>query len=151
MPRENKKRGRRMERDSKKRKHDDEDGQQPGESNKRRRSTDEAATNEDFIPLQSIEDYPKENTDEQSSDRPFYGLLDDDEQEFFRHAGETLDDNSFSEPEDKQAFLTNVFKEADGKELKLANSQSCSRVFEKLLHQATPAQCKHVFGKFAGK
>lgn len=138
MPRENKKRGRRMEDGNKKRKLE---GEEQVESSKRRKSTDDA---DDYIPLD-------QSDNQQPPERPFYGLLDDDEQEFFRRADETLDANDFADNDDKKAFLTNVYKEAEGKELKIANSQGCSRLLERLIQLSSSAQCQNLFDKFAGR
>ncbi|QIX00334.1 hypothetical protein AMS68_005851 [Peltaster fructicola] len=128
MPRENKKRGRRMENGQKRKLEDDEQQEQ---SIKRRKSVDDA---DDHIP----------------PERPFYGLLDDDEQEFFRGADETLEANEFGDNDDKKSFLTNIYKEAEGKELKMANSQGCSRLLEKLIQLSSAEQCQNLFQKFAG-
>jgi nucleolar protein 9 len=83
-------------------------------------------------------------------ERPFFGLLTDEEQEYFRHADELLELNEFPSSEERSLFLANVFKEAGGKELKIANSQSCSRLMERLILLSTPAQKKTLFQKFSG-
>jgi nucleolar protein 9 len=44
-----------------------------------------------------------------------------------------------------------VYKEADGKELKIANSQSCSRLMERLILLSTPIQLKGLFKKFSSQ
>lgn len=83
--------------------------------------------------------------------RPFYGLLAEEEQEYFRRADELLEINDFPSDEDRALFLANVFKEAEGKELKIANSQSCSRLMERLILLSTPKQKKTIFEKFSGQ
>jgi nucleolar protein 9 len=88
-------------------------------------------------------------TDE--SGRPFYGLLSEEEAEYFRRADELLELNDFPGDEERQIFLQNVFKEAEGKELKIANSQGCSRLMERLILLSTPAQKKKIFEKFSGQ
>ncbi|TQS32539.1 hypothetical protein Golomagni_07143, partial [Golovinomyces magnicellulatus] len=45
-------------------------------------------------------------------------------------------------------FLESVYKEAEGKELKLASSQSCSRLMERLIQLSTTSQKKHLFEAF---
>lgn len=80
----------------------------------------------------------------------FFGMLADDEQEYFRHADEMLEINQFPSPEDRQLFVESVFREAQGKELKLASSQSCSRLMERLIQISTTAQKKRLFEAFAG-
>lgn len=148
MPRESKKRGRRME-NGKKRKHEDEEedvSTQP-ESVKRRKSIDDAALNADFIPFDAVADNGDLST---KAERPFYGLLDEEEQEFFRRADETLEANDFQDENDKKAFLTNIYKEASGKELKIANSQGCSRLLERLIQLSSAEQCSNLFEQFSG-
>ncbi|ELR02918.1 RNA binding [Pseudogymnoascus destructans] len=88
---------------------------------------------------------------EETDGRPFYGLLAEEEQEYFRRADELLELNDFPSDEDRSLFLANVFKEAEGKELKIANSQSCSRLMERLILLSTPAQKKTLFQKFSGQ
>jgi len=82
------------------------------------------------------------------NERPFYGMLEDEEQEYFRRADELLELNDFPSLEERSYFLANVFKEADGKELKIACSQSCSRLMERLILLSTVLQKKNLFGKF---
>ena len=60
-------------------------------------------------------------------EREFFGMLAEEEQEYFRHADELLELNDFPSAEERDIFLQNVYKEMRGKELKLASSQSCSR------------------------
>ncbi|KAI9707666.1 MAG: Nucleolar protein 9 [Candelina mexicana] len=80
----------------------------------------------------------------------FYGMLDQDEQDYFKRADEMLELNQFNNDEERTLFLSNIYREADGKELKLANSQSCSRLMERLVLLSTPKQLKTLFGKFSG-
>ncbi|RDA85228.1 hypothetical protein CP532_3276 [Ophiocordyceps camponoti-leonardi (nom. inval.)] len=80
----------------------------------------------------------------------FFGLLSDEEQEYFRSADEMLELNQFPSAEDRDLFVENVYREAEGKELKLASSQSCSRLMERLIQLSTTAQKKHLFNAWAG-
>ncbi|KAL1838426.1 hypothetical protein VTJ49DRAFT_2678 [Mycothermus thermophilus] len=82
--------------------------------------------------------------------REFFGMLDDKEQEYFRHADEMLELNDFPTPESRKLFLNSVYREARGKELKLASSQSCSRLMERLILLSTARQKKRLFAAFAG-
>ncbi len=82
---------------------------------------------------------------------PFYGMLDEDEQEYFKRADEMLELNQFADAEERAMFLANVWKEADGKELKIANSQSCSRLMERLILLSTSDQLKRLFQKFSSQ
>lgn len=143
MPRENKKRGRRMQAD--KRKHadvDHDDTEDIQEASKRRKST---SGEPESVPTD--ETPPTHHLPEQ----PFFGLLDDEEQDFFRHADATLDANTFADADEKSAFLANVYREAEGKELKIANSQSCSRLLERLIQLSSSEQCNSLFDKFHGQ
>ncbi|EGX47393.1 hypothetical protein AOL_s00083g486 [Orbilia oligospora ATCC 24927] len=80
----------------------------------------------------------------------FFGLLDEQEQEYFRKADETLESDLFKSEEERDMFLQNVMKETENKELKMACSQGCSRLLEKLLFLATPDRVKVIFQKFHG-
>lgn len=76
-------------------------------------------------------------------------MLEDEEQEYFRRADELLELNDFPSEEEQSMFLANVYREAEGKELKIACSQSCSRLMERLILLSSPAQKKKLFGNFA--
>lgn len=86
----------------------------------------------------------------QNFEREFFGMLADEEQEYFRHADEMLELNDFPSPEDREMFLQSLYREARGKELKLASSQSCSRLMERLILLSNARQKKRLFGAFAG-
>ena len=148
MPKDRKKRGRREE---EKRKRKTFEGQEP--SAKRARFSksptdveirlddqDEAAlgtTNQD-VPPQSHQ---------QSQ---FYGLLDDEEQSYFKRADQMLELDQFANPEERSLFLESLWQEASGKELKIANSQSCSRLLERLIGLSSSKQLKTLFQKLSG-
>ncbi|KAI1339872.1 ARM repeat-containing protein [Xylariaceae sp. FL0016] len=83
-------------------------------------------------------------------DREFFGMLSDQEQEYFRSVDEQLDIDDFQSQEDRQIYLASVFAEAKGKELKLACSQSCSRLMERLILMSNTRQKKLLFEQFAG-
>lgn len=157
MPREKKKRGRRAEQKGKRKfEHDEIDAEQ--HHRKRHKSLNAEATFEtdaSFIP--TTEGY-EEPHDEQMPNRPpgpaeapFVGMLDEEEQEYFKRADDMLELNQFDGPVERSLFLSNVYREADGKELKLANSQSCSRLLERLILLSTPDQLKNLFQKFSGQ
>lgn len=86
----------------------------------------------------------------QLEDSQFYGLLTDEEAEYFRNADEVLESNQFNDAEERGLFISNVYREADGKELKIANSQGCSRLLEKLVLLSTPGQLKRLWRVFSG-
>ena len=143
MPREQQKRGRREE---KKRKREQEND---GSLSKRRKSEDDIDAEiivdndqidgADYVPIAG------------PGEIPFYGLLDEEEQEYFKRADSILELNQFNDDEERGLFLANVYKEANGKELKIANSQSCSRLMERLILMSTPDQLKALFQKFSGQ
>jgi hypothetical protein len=156
MPREMKKRGRRG--DEKKRKlEEEEEVQQEFAQPKRQRTEDggdEAADQQDFVALPSQDAvFANENGESQGPqvEQVFFGMLDEEEQEYFKRADEMLEMNNFADAEERSLFLANVYREANGKELKIANSQSCSRLMERLIQLSTPAQLKTLFQKFSGK
>lgn len=82
-------------------------------------------------------------------EREFFGMLTDEEQEYFRSADEKLETNDFESDEDRGYFLQSVYTEAVGKELKLASSQSCSRLMERLILLSNTRQKKRLFEAFA--
>lgn len=152
MPREKQKRGRRAEeksqKDASKRKRDE----APEDfAPKRLKSGDEvedAPMQEapDYIPLDENYDHEQRPND----DMPFYGLLDTQEQEYFSQANEILELNQFQDAEERRLFVESVYREAMGKELKLACSQSCSRLVEKLITSSDIRQVRRLFDKFNG-
>ncbi|KAI1162006.1 pumilio-family RNA binding repeat domain-containing protein [Nemania serpens] len=84
------------------------------------------------------------------TEREFFGMLSDPEQEYFRSVDEQLDIDNFPSQEERQLFLASVFAEAQGKELKLACSQSCSRLMERLILMSNTRQKKKLFEQFGG-
>lgn len=145
MPKEHRKRGRQEE---KKRKREGEEDQ--AAPSKRQKSEDA----EEEVDNGGDEAAPPEGYPEPApppGDLPFYGLLDEDEQEYFKRADSMLELNQFADADERNLFLANVYKEASGKELKIANSQSCSRLMERLILLSTPAQLKTLFQKFSGQ
>jgi nucleolar protein 9 len=159
MPREKQKRGRRAEdkakKDAAKRKRDE----GPEESAVKRlkpsaepdTSNNEITSGADYIPL-GAEDGGNDVSmnDAPANDMPFYGLLDSEEQEYFSKANEVLELNQFNDAEERRLFVDSVYREADGKELKVACSQSCSRLMEKLISLSDMRQIRRLFSKFIG-
>ena len=78
----------------------------------------------------------------------FFGMLEDQDQELFRNLDNDLERDDFAADEERQAFMEKVFSLAEGKELKLASSQSCSRLMEKLIQRSNTAQKKQLFEAF---
>ena len=145
MPREKQKRGRRAEAKN-------------GENDAKRKREDAAdvraakrpkplAETEEFI---AFEDDQENVPLTSMSDAPFYGLLDSEEQEYFSRANELLELNQFPDMEERRLFLESVYEEAKGKELKIACSQSCSRLMEKLISMSDVQQIRRLFNTFIG-
>ncbi|KAH9213662.1 armadillo-type protein [Leptodontidium sp. 2 PMI_412] len=162
MPKENKySRGRRDEKKLKRKRERGEDDTQG--QNKRQKSQDPAVEEDidvQFIGTDNAAAAPSmgdgfaegqgEGEGEGATERPFYGMLEDQEQEYFRRADELLEQNDFPSEEERALFLANVYREAEGKELKIACSQSCSRLMERLILLSTVEQKKKLFVTFAG-
>ncbi|KAF2433808.1 ARM repeat-containing protein [Tothia fuscella] len=155
MPKEGKKRGRRGEK-KRKLEQSDEEIEHTHKKHKHDKSHShvESTAPADFVPLENGQHQDNLETQDATSysqpgEMPFYGMLDEEEQEYFKRADEMLELNDFANAEDRSIFLANVYKEAEGKELKLANSQSCSRLMERLIRLSTADQLKGLFGKFS--
>lgn len=145
MPKEQKRRGRREE---KKRKYED-DGQHEEEPPSQRLKQQHQS-------LDTIEDAAEVDKAHYADvyagtpEIPFYGVLDDDEQEYFKRADSMLELNQFANEGEKDLFLTSIYQEAKGKELKIVNSQSCSRLMERLIMMSTSSQLKSLFQTLNG-
>ncbi|KAF2400062.1 ARM repeat-containing protein [Trichodelitschia bisporula] len=148
MPKDLKKRGRRAE---KKRKLE-EDETALETSTKRQRHERNSEPGLEFQPLENGEqDEAASGERIHLGETPFYGMLDEEEQEYFKQASDMLEADQFSDAEERNLFLENVYREANGKELKLASSQSCSRLLERLIQLSTPTQLRNLFVKFNGE
>lgn len=148
MPKEYRKRGRREE---KKRKREEDEDQA---ALAKRQKSEDAETEVEIIVDGDHEAGPQEGYPEYAArpgDFPFYGLLGEDEQEYFKRADSMLELNQFADPDERNLFLANVYKEASGKELKIASSQSCSRLMERVILLSTPGQLKSLFQKLSGQ
>lgn len=163
MPRENQKRGRRAEQKAQKQEAKREHDEAFDASNAKRMkpSTDADADadvnqssevyneNADYIPFE-FEDQQNIAGNENSTDAVFFGLLDAEESEYFSRASEMLEANQFADAEEKNLFIESVYQEANGKELKIACSQGCSRLMEKLISMSDIQQIRRIFSKFIG-
>ena len=139
MPKPRTKRG--AGREERKRKHRDEPEtfENHDVESKRQRTGDE-----------NEQGYEDGNFQQDGGEVEFFGMLADEEQEYFRRADELLELNQFPTTEDRDVFLQNVYTEAEGKELKLASSQSCSRLMERLIQLSNTSQKKRLFEAFGG-
>jgi nucleolar protein 9 len=151
MPREKQKRGRRAQEKERqeegKRKLEEDDYEEP--ALKRQRPSNDDVEPEDFIAFDSGEQEQDVEAGDQN-DTPFFGLLDTEEQEYFSRAAEVLELNQFQTAEEQNIFVESVYEEAKGKELKIACSQSCSRLLEKIIALSDTHQLRRLFGKFLG-
>ncbi|KAG5926804.1 hypothetical protein E4U42_002941 [Claviceps africana] len=155
MPKPRTKRG--AQREERKRKRNDEaKGVADGSDAKRQRTGDEhhAETGAYRDDEHQDQDHHQKHSGigngHEPAEREFFGMLADEEQEYFRRADEMLELNQFPTTQDRDLFLESVFQEAQGKELKLASSQSCSRLMERLIQLSSTSQKKHLFEAFGG-
>ncbi|RMZ78858.1 hypothetical protein DV738_g3668, partial [Chaetothyriales sp. CBS 135597] len=87
---------------------------------------------------------------EDTDEAVFYGLLDPEEQTYYANVNTKIVSDDFESDQDRRDFIEAVYRESQGKELKLASSQSCSRYFERIITRSTPDQLKAFFGKLLG-
>lgn len=150
----------RDEKKAKKRAREVEDGEAKLEKKRQRRDDDEApldgGDNREAA-VDGADYYPPENGDGDHyrrgpavPEREFFGMLTDEEQEAFRSADQQLEENDFDSEEERAGTLQGLYKAAEGKELKLASSQSCSRLMERLILLSNTSQKKQLFEAFAG-
>ncbi|CDK30031.1 unnamed protein product [Kuraishia capsulata CBS 1993] len=104
--------------------------------------------NEDFISLSGGFDDEEQPT--AVSNTPFFGLVDSTELEYFKSAESTLSADSFENEEEKLQFITGVYEEAKGKELKLVTNQICSKLVERLILHGSYVQIKQLYTAFSG-
>ncbi|KAK6364186.1 uncharacterized protein PV06_04361 [Exophiala oligosperma] len=154
MPRENKKRGRREEAKNK-RKYEEGDSQ----NSKRFKATEQYGdeqvdhfdvrgnAGDEFISFGAPHDHGHQELLEEDQ---FHGLLDPEEQEYYSNVNSKIVANDFESDEDRATFIEAVYRETDGKELKVASSQSCSRYLEKIIMLSTSEQQRRLFNKFLG-
>lgn len=150
----------RDEKKAKKRAREVEDGEAKREKKRQRHEDDEANLHESHDAAPTIDDasyIPFENNGGEHyrsgpavPEREFFGMLTDEEQEAFRSADQELEENDFDSEEERAGTLQGIYKAAEGKELKLASSQSCSRLMERLILLSNTRQKKQLFEAFAG-
>lgn len=69
-----------------------------------------------------------------------FGLVDEQELEYFKQAESTLTVDAFGSSEERRGFVSSVFEESKGKELKLVTNHICSRLIERLILLANDRQ-----------
>lgn len=94
--------------------------------------------------------YPAEETEKSNEPNTFFGLVDPTELDYFKEAESTLNANAFESEEDRAGFVSSVFEEAKGKELKLVTNQICSKLIERLILYSTDDQLKQLFKSLNG-
>lgn len=155
MPRELKKRGRRQEDKERKRKAEERYQRSSKrfkyDHNAEPASLTEIAVNgdagDDFI---GLETQTAQGVQEPEEEVQFHGLLDPEEQEYYANVNNKIVANDFESLDDRAIFIEAVHRETQGKELKVASSQSCSRYLEKIIMLSTPNQLRRLFNKFLG-
>ncbi|VVT51372.1 uncharacterized protein SAPINGB_P003074 [Magnusiomyces paraingens] len=75
----------------------------------------------------------------------FFGLVDEQELEYFKQAESTLTVDAFGSSEERRGFVSSVFEESKGKELKLVTNHICSRLIERLILLANDRQVLDLF------
>ena len=155
MPRDVKKRGKRGEKKRKRQAQDDEEraeNKRPKEDEEHNEAQEEENQDEEFAPsYQQSEGEPCVPFGSAQAPNEFYGLLDEEEQAYFKKADQMLELDKFVSTDDRLLFIDSIWREALGKELKIANSQSTSRFMERLVRWSNPAQLKDLFLKFTGQ
>jgi nucleolar protein 9 len=134
-------------RDEKKRKRQEEQEQNYQKKRSRKEEEEDGYANGYAID-EAAPEYPDSRPEPE--EKEFFGMLNEEEQEYFRRADEMLELNDFAGSEDRDLFIESVYREAVGKELKIASSQSCSRLMERLIQISTTAQKKSLFEAFGG-
>lgn len=148
MPKELKKRGRRAE----KQRRTEDDKVEP--SAKRQKLDDFHADEQNFdVSGDAGDDFISFGTSqipEESSGfvNTFYGLLTEEEQEYYANINNKINANDFESDEERNVFIEAVYRETAGKEIKIASSQSCSRYLEKIILLSTPLQLQSLFRAF---
>ncbi|KAI5919373.1 pumilio-family RNA binding repeat domain-containing protein [Camillea tinctor] len=125
-------------------------GEDGGNATKRQRLNHGTDDNNDIPQFESRnEQFQQPDAPAPPPEREFFGMLSEQEQEYFRSVDELLDIDDFPSQEERQLYLAGVFAEAQGKELKLACSQSSSRLMERLILMSNTRQKKQLFEQFA--
>lgn len=147
MPRENKQRGRRAD---KKRKHEDESEDPDLKRHKSEGFTDGQRKADITVDGDAGDDFISFGVPPEVSEAPFLGLLTQEDQDYYANVNNKLTVNDFDSDEDRSEFIEAVYRESNGKELKVASSQSSSRYLEKVIMLSNPQQLKGLFAKLMG-
>lgn len=147
MPRELKQRGRRAE---KQKNEADALDVRPA---KRRKTTDADDVRDFNVSGDAGDDFISFGHDQAESEKDesgttFYGLLTEEEMEYYANVNNKITANDFESDEDRSRFIEAVYRESAGKEIKVASSQSCSRYLEKVIQLSSAIQLKTLFQAF---
>lgn len=91
-----------------------------------------------------------ENANDGVTPNTFFGVLDSSELDYFKKAESTLAIDAFENPDEKYQFINSVIEESKGKELKLATSQICSKLMERIIMESDETQLKGIFKALNG-
>jgi len=145
MPKELKKRGRRAE---KQRQEPEGYGGPPPKKRRIEEPESNFAVNgdagDDLITFRQEHDNEVQN-DQQTT---FYGLLTEEEQDYYANVNNKIGANDFEDDGDRVNFIEAVHRETAGKEIKVASSQSSSRYLETIIRLSTANQLRTLFLAF---
>ncbi|KAK7208060.1 armadillo-type protein [Myxozyma melibiosi] len=133
MPKENKKRGRRLK--DKPYKKEDKAVEAPAEVEEKHEFSREQEGSEEPTP------HPQ----------AFYGLLDSTQIEYFTQATGIIDANTFSSDEERDQLYDALWNECSGIELKVVTDPTGSKVFERLLLVASKERLLETYQAFASR
>jgi nucleolar protein 9 len=77
-------------------------------------------------------------------------LLEPELIDYFKNANRLLEEDNWQDPEEKEIFIKNTFKEIDGIETRLMSHNFCSEILEKLLQHASSFHLRVFFSKISG-
>ena len=147
MPREHKTRGRREE---KKRKREEAAVEEGSPKRQRHEEQPESERQDFLVSGEAGDDFISFAAKPEEDEEVFYGLLSEEEQSYYGNVNRELEANAFESDSERAVFVEAVHRESDGKELKIASSQSCSRYLEKIILLSDLHQVKNLFAKFSG-
>jgi nucleolar protein 9 len=149
MPQENKLRGRRGD---KKRKHEERSEDVPPKRSRSGSKNNRHDYNRGdlIVDGEAGDDFVGFSVRKAVTEAPFLGLLTQEDQDYYANVNKKLTMNDFESDEDRETFIDAVYRESNGKELRIASSQSSSRYLEKVIMSSSPQQLKQLFQKFLG-
>jgi nucleolar protein 9 len=149
MPRENKQRGRRGEKKRKLEEHPEQ-----VQSKWPKHTSKDSGNGHDqgdiVVHGDAGDDFISFETRPGMTEAPFLGLLTQEDQDYYANVNNKLTLNDFESDDDRSNFIDAVYRESNGKELKIASSQSSSRCLERVIMSSNPQQLKGLFQKFRG-